>query len=181
MGFNSCNGLINSHMSVHCCLLINSEYECLLSVALYLCRFCIQTARFMWSILNLETSESLDLTDTGSSHRFTSHTPHGQVSIIHTHIWTLSSPSTFNRGVKNKRFSYTDTQLNWNSAQNSEKKIHTTVKKTDPVATVSALYQSHTCFKCQHEQPVLLLNGSLLGSNQSCLNYTIMNRILSII
>ena len=48
-----------------------------------LCRFCIQTARVTWSILNLQTSESPDPTDTDSSHRFTSLTQHGQVSKTH--------------------------------------------------------------------------------------------------
>lgn len=47
-----------------------------------LCRFCIQTARVTWSILNLETSESPDPTDTDSSRRFTSHTQRGQVSFF---------------------------------------------------------------------------------------------------
>lgn len=50
----------------------------------YLCRFCIQMVKVMWSILNLETLENQDLTDTDSSHKFTCHTPHGQVSITHT-------------------------------------------------------------------------------------------------
>lgn len=51
---------------------------------IYLCRFCTLMARVMWSILNLETLESLALTDTDSSHRSTCHTLHGQVSIVHT-------------------------------------------------------------------------------------------------
>lgn len=50
------------------------------------CRFCIQTARVTWSILNLETSGNLDLTDTDSSHRSTSLTLHGQVSITLTRL-----------------------------------------------------------------------------------------------
>lgn len=51
---------------------------------IFLCRFCTLMARVMWFILNLETLESLALTDTDSSLRSTCHTLHGQVSIVYT-------------------------------------------------------------------------------------------------